>query len=145
MSRSLQNVNLKILGVACRHKHAEDLPTKSARMLTSLIRLSLSDKQSRSIMAWQLLSSSQLLLLVRSLWSCIAIIYMSCYLSSQLSCCVYQYYILYTELSCLIIKSLAIIKSFMWVTYPSCSLMKYSISCQLSISKGYRLFVNLGI
>ena len=36
MSGSLQNVNLKIFRVACRHKHAENLPTKSPRMLTSL-------------------------------------------------------------------------------------------------------------
>ena len=36
MSGSLQNLNLKIFRVACRHKHAENLPTKSARMLTSL-------------------------------------------------------------------------------------------------------------
>ena len=42
-------------------------------------------------MAWKPLSSSQLLLLARYLWFCIAIIYMSCYLASQLSCCVYQY------------------------------------------------------
>ena len=36
MSGSLQNLNLKIFRVTCRHKHAENLPTKSARMLTSL-------------------------------------------------------------------------------------------------------------
>ena len=41
MSRSLQNVNLKIFRVACHHKRAENLPTKSARMLTSLV----SDKE----------------------------------------------------------------------------------------------------
>ena len=39
MSRSLQNVNLKIFRVACRHKHAENLPTKSVRMLTSLFKV----------------------------------------------------------------------------------------------------------
>ena len=36
MSRPLQNVHLKIFCVACRHKHAENLLTKSTWMLTSL-------------------------------------------------------------------------------------------------------------
>ena len=32
MSRLLQNINLKIFCMGCRHKHAENLPTKSAHV-----------------------------------------------------------------------------------------------------------------
>ena len=42
MSRSLQNINLKIFCVACRHNHAENLPTKLVQMLTLLCREPLS-------------------------------------------------------------------------------------------------------
>ena len=41
--------------------------------------------------AWKQLSKFLALTLARYLWFCIAIIYMSCYLASQLSCCVYRY------------------------------------------------------
>ena len=67
-----------------------------------------------NFMAGKPLSSSQLLLLARYSWFCIAIIYMSCYLASQLICCVYQY-----KYICIYKAKLSFI---MGVTYPSCTL-----------------------